>query len=114
MLTFAEENMKKITEQYLANAYLVHREKDYSPAFVIRGAIRLYILQIAIFLIALWGAFALPPSSPYKALCIWGTGITMGAFIRDAGWLRRMKALWPLTQKLIDWPKVETIAKQEQ
>ena len=44
--------MKKITEQYLANAYLVHREKDYSPAFVIRGAIRLYILQIAIFLIS--------------------------------------------------------------
>ena len=105
--------MKQLTEHTLAKAYLVHREKNYSTAFVIRGAIRIYILQITVFLIALWGVFSSNDSSPFKTLCIWCVGVTMGAFIRDAGWFRRMKALWPLTQKLIDWQKVEAIAKQE-
>ena len=106
--------MKQLSDHALAKAYLVHRERNYSTLYIMRGAIGLYILQLAIFIVALWGAFALPPSSPYKAFSIWCVGISMGAFIRDAGWYRRMKAQWPLTKTFIDWPKVETIAKQGQ
>ena len=106
--------MKQLTDHVLAKAYLVHRERNYSMLYIMRGATGLYILQAALLIIALWGAFALPPSSPYKTLCIWGVGLSMGAFIRDAGWYRRMKAQWPLTKSFIDWPKVESIAKQEQ
>ena len=35
----------------------------------------------------------------------------LGALIRDFGWLRRIKKLWPFTQKIINWQKVEDVAE---
>lgn len=103
--------MRQVTDHALAKAYLVHRERDFSALYIIRGAIGLYSLQVAMFIVFLAGAFLLPPG-PLKTFCIWGFGVEMGTFARDAGWLRRMKAQWPLTKSFIDWPKVEILAKQ--
>ena len=105
--------MKQISEHSLAKAYLVHRDKKYSAVYILKGAIGHYVIQTVFFLLFAIGAFTL--NTPYlRGLCIFCVGMGIGSFIRDAGWFNRMKAQWPLTKTLIDWPKVEAIAKQEQ
>ena len=112
-ILFAEKTMKQLTEQSLAKAYLVHRDKNYSAAFILNGAIIHYVIQAAFFLLFAIGAFTLN-TSYQRGLCLFCAGMGIGSFIRDAGWFRRMKTQWPLIHKFIDWPKVEAIAKQEQ
>ena len=105
--------MKQLTEHSLAKAYLVHRDKNYSTGYILQGAIVHYLIGIAFFLLFAIGAFIL--NNPYqRGACLFLAGSGIGGYIRDAGWFRRMKAQWPITQKFIDWPKVEAIAKQEQ
>ena len=105
--------MKQISGHSLAKAYLAHRDKNYSAAYILKGAIGHYVIQTVFFLLFAIGAFTM--NTPYlRGLCIFCVGMGIGSFIRDAGWFRRMKAQWPLTKTFIDWPKVEAIAKQEQ
>ena len=105
--------MKQLTEHSLAKAYLVHRDKNYSTAYILKGAIGHYVIDTVFFLLFVIGAFTL--NTPYpRGICIFCVGMGIGGYIRDAGWFRRMKTQWPLAKMFIDWPKVEAIAKQEQ
>ena len=104
------EKMKKQTEQQLARHMLAHRAKGYSLAYVIRKSALRYAIHIGLLaLFVIW--FFATDELCYKGLCLWGLGAFVGALARDFGWLRRIKAQWPFTEKIINWQTVEDLAE---
>ena len=53
------------------------------------------------------GAFLLKRNQPTGSGVIWG--MLFGAILRDIGYLRKMKIVWPVLEKIIDWGKVQSL-----
>lgn len=92
-----------------ARHLLEHRAKGFSITRVLRQSLGAYLILAALIatLIAIHGNTDRPS---VRAVCLWGGGVFCGVFLRDFGWLRRIKQGWPLTEKLTDWRKVEAVA----
>lgn len=106
----SHEKMKKQTEQQLARHMLAHQAKGYSLAYVMRKSALRYAIHIGILaLFVIW--FFATDVLCYKGLCLWGLGAFTGALARDFGWLRKIKAQWPFTEKIINWQTVEDLAE---
>ena len=45
--------------------------------------------------------------------CGFVAGVVVGIFSRDSAWIKQTHAAWPFYVKIIDWNKVETMAKGE-
>ena len=98
------------TDQDIAKALLLNRTDGVSIWRLIRSSSRRYLLMIL-------AAFALLTGAMYeddmfiKFLFTAGFGLYCGALLRDTGWFRRMKKDWAFTSRIIDWPKVESMAE---
>ena len=51
--------------------------------------------------------FLLKGKQPTGAGVLWG--MLFGAILRDIGYLRKMKIVWPVLEKIIDWGKVQSL-----
>ncbi len=101
--------MKKLTDQQIARHLLVHREKGYSIAYILRRTKWRYALHLGVILLFLAGFFA-SKDCWGKGFCLWMMGMFFGALCRDAGWLLRIKRTWPFSERITNWPLVEEIA----
>ncbi|MBU6275100.1 MAG: hypothetical protein KGQ61_00520 [Planctomycetes bacterium] len=92
-----------------ARQLLEHRAKGFSITRVLWQSLGAYLILAAFIatLIAIHGNTDRPS---VRAMCLWGGGVFCGVFLRDCGWLHRIKRGWPLTEKLTDWRKVEAVA----
>ena len=63
--------MKQLTDHARAKAYLVHRERNYSTLYIMRGAISLYLLQLTVLIIFLAGSFT-QSTGLFKNILYWG------------------------------------------
>ncbi|MBN1359780.1 MAG: hypothetical protein JW993_04270 [Sedimentisphaerales bacterium] len=103
----------KETHRQLARHLLAHRSKGYSFRYVMyvsRYRIALSLSYMAVLAFVLWYSEALL----LQLICLFVIGMLVGAFLRDFGWLRRLKMNWPFTESVIDWKKVESIAQLEE
>ena len=100
--------MKPEKEKLLALHLLAHKEKGYSILYVLnKSKFRYMILFLLSGLLIWWSLESL------NIFIVFSAGMLVGAFFRDFGWLRRIKASWAFNQKVIDWNKVEEIAEME-
>ena len=53
------------------------------------------------------GALLLKGKQPTGAEFLWG--MLFGAILRDIGYLRKMKIVWLVLEKIIDWGKVQSL-----
>ena len=86
--------------------YIHLRENEYSILHSIKISMKMYLLLI-VCMIIIWSITGLNDTIK---VCM--TSFLIGAVIRDVGWFRQIKALWPLTKELIDWEKVEELKKE--
>lgn len=101
--------MKTQSDHQLARHYLAHR-KGYSLGYVFRQSrIRYAVLGSLLLVSAL--LFLLTDDYIIKGFCLWAIGVWFGAIVRDFGWLRNIKQQWSFTERVIDWNKIEELAK---
>ena len=104
--------MMMTREQQLARHLLVHKAKGYSIIHIIRTSAWLYLIHVVLGTAMLVACFKTDDVS-LRLLFMFGFGMFTGALLRDVGWFRRIKKNWPFSQKIMDWAKVEAIAKGE-
>ena len=98
--------------QELAQRLLVHRKQGYSISYIMQRSSRRYLV-LSIVLIVLVIFALLEQNATIRALAMFGIGLVLGALIRDIGWFRAIKQMWPFTSEVTDWAKVEAIAAGE-
>lgn len=101
--------MRGTSDQALAQRLLSMRDKGpyRYGAFVKLNAWR-YLFQIALhsLLLAILALMGMWP------LFIFLLGLVLGAFLRDVGWVRSTRRVWPFTVRVTDWDLVEKLAAQ--
>lgn len=108
-----DSSMMKQADQERAHHLLVHRRTGYSFWHVLSVSRYRYLMSFAAVavLVFVW----CHAGDPFlKTFCLFGVGMYTGAFLRDFGWLRRLKMNWPFTERVIDWKEVEEIAKRSE
>ncbi len=102
------KNIEKIT----AIRLLEQREKGWSIIYAIKIMKMRFVSYMCIISIAIFLKSLSPPFLATWFLIV--AGIMVGAFLRDIGWLIRLKKNWPFTEKITDWNKVKAIAEGKQ
>jgi hypothetical protein len=101
--------MRRTSDQALAQRLLTMRDKGpyRLGAFLKLNAWR-YFFQIALqsLFLAILALVAMWP------LVIFFVGLALGTFLRDLGWLRSMRRVWPFTVKVTNWEVVERLAAE--
>jgi hypothetical protein len=102
--------MRGTSDQALAQRLLSMRDKGSYRfgAFLKLNAWR-YLFQIALHslllaILALMGMWL---------LFIFLLGMISGVFLRDVGWVRSTRRVWPFTVKVTNWDVVERLAAEE-
>lgn len=102
--------MRGSSDQALAQRLLTMRSKGpyRVGAFLKLNAWR-YLFQIALhsLLLAILALMGMWP------LFIFLLGIVFGVFLRDVGWVRSTRRVWPFTVKVTNWDVVERLAAEE-
>lgn len=104
----------KIDDKSLATRLLERKNKDSSIAQMILRNYRRYI----IYALAVFFSFYLASEVSYEnnpdlyIFFITVAGIFIGIICRDIEWFRTITKVWPFNQKIIDWEKVEELAKE--
>jgi hypothetical protein len=108
-----DSSMVKQTDRQMAHHLLVHRSAGYSSWHVLSVSRYRYLMSFAAVavLVFVW-CYAGDPF--LRMFCLFCVGVYTGAFLRDFGWLRRLKMNWPFTERVIDWKKVEEMAKLDE
>jgi hypothetical protein len=106
--------MKVPSDQIMAKHYLAHREAGtYSILNILRRSAKRYIFSLILMvLLAVMATYT--TERVLRIMGLIGVGMYIGMFLRDFGWFRNIKASWPFTEKIIDWQKVEAIAKGDE
>jgi hypothetical protein len=73
---------------------------------LIRRSAKRYLFLIAV--IAL--GFALFADLHLWEVCYVFLGLLIGALLRDIGWFRAIGKIWPFSEKVTDWGKVQGLA----
>ncbi|MCX6377272.1 MAG: hypothetical protein NTU88_14775 [Armatimonadetes bacterium] len=98
------------TDREIAKTLLLTRATGFSIRRFMRKSVRRYFLSLLAALALLAGA-VYEEGGPMKLFFVAGFGMYCGAFLRDAGWLRRMKKDWAFISRIIDWQRVEAMAE---
>lgn len=98
--------MKRLTDQVLARSLLEMRERGISLGLHVRRNLTMYSLVAAYFVVAL----ALLAWLQMWLLFYLVFGMCVGAFLKDFGWVRATRKVFPFTLKVTDWKKVESLA----
>jgi len=98
--------MKRLTDQMLARSLLEMRERGISLSLHVRRNYAFYSLFAAYFILAL----ALLAWLQMWLLFYLVIGMCAGALLRDLGWVRATRKVFPSTLKVTDWTKVESLA----
>jgi hypothetical protein len=100
--------MNPALERLIAARMLQARDQGgYSIGLFLRWNVKKYLLSImaAVLNLLIFGFW----------LSLWPlvlvlAGFLAGEFVRDFGWFEATKRAWPLTVKVIDWPRLRAIA----
>jgi len=104
------EKRERLEKKY-AGHLLRHKEHGYSILYILQvSAFRYLLLILAAALVLVIYQFNQRDGGIYLFLL----GLLVGAVMRDFGWLRQGKKVWPLYEKVIDWAKVKEIAEKGQ
>lgn len=87
--------------------YLHFRNRDVSVSAMFHFNWRIYTVILATAVLTM--SAMLYVGLPTGAELIGAAYVVL--VLRDVGYFRRMKRTWPLTRELLDWPKVERMAK---
>ena len=101
--------MEPEAEKNIARVYLGHRENGFSIGASVRRSIRRYMIMPLVFVVLLI-LYSSVEEPRLKGWLVFALGLALGGFVRDFGWLLRIKQTWPFTEKVTDWQKVERMA----
>jgi hypothetical protein len=103
--------MKKLNDAQLAEFLLKTRQKEGHASWwhLKRNALRWSLFFCCTVCLLGLGIFA-----KSWGFCCFVLGLSIGTVSRDGQQLRQHRAVWPFYDKVIDWIKVEKIAKGEQ
>lgn len=99
--------MRATNDQALAQRLLSMRDQGaYSFGRFLKLNLWRYLFQIALHsvLLAILAFLGMWP------LFIFLLGLVLGAFLRDLGWVRSSRRVWPFTVRVTNWELVEQIA----
>jgi hypothetical protein len=105
--------MNPPTEQKLALHTLEARAHDCSFAFLFGKQLPAYLMISGLTFagcVFIWWVTPPDASAFTSHLCCWLTGFGCGAILRDARWLRAIRAKWPFQKKVTAWEKVQILA----
>jgi len=102
--------MRGTSDQALAQRLLSMRDKGSYRfgAFLKLNAWR-YLFQVAVHSVLL-AILALAGLWP---VFIFLLGLVLGSFLRDVGWVRSTRRMWPFTVKVTNWDVVERLAAEK-
>ena len=98
-----------MNEKDKAKQLLEHKKYGYSFSSGMKSLRKRHTF----YLIAIFACLYLKPKYDYDVFFLILIGFFIGTIVRDTDWLRTFKSSWPFTEKITDWDKVETIAKDE-
>lgn len=105
--------MDRNTEKRIARNFLRYHHVGYSVVdFFMQHWLR-YMLHILL-MISAFSAVFLFEDALVKILYVFVTAMLFGAFLRDLGWVIRIKKNWPFNEKVLDWDKIEEIASDQE
>ena len=102
--------MNKETEKQLALNLLAHKAKGYSTWSIIKKSKSRYCI-LFILLSLCFLAFFLGTDKNISLTFLFLAGLLSGTILRDIGWIRSIKQLWPFSFKVYNWEKIEKIAE---
>src|SRR5215469_4410320 len=100
--------MKKHTDTQLA-AFLL--EKNQNGGRVFRSYLKRNAWRLPLFFFLISFFLGLGISKHEWGFCGFLSGLTLGIIFRDGVWMKQQRVVWPFYAKVIDWIKVEKIAK---
>jgi hypothetical protein len=92
----------------LARNLLNQREQGVSLAKSAQKSWPRLLFRLAIILLGAYFYFAVSPN-PFLVL---GVGIVVGATLQDAGWIWKISGNWSFTEEVVNWERVQEIAKE--
>ena len=102
--------MRGTSDQALAQRLLSIRDKgSYRFSAFLKLNVWRYLFQIALHSVLL----AILALAGMWAVFIFLLGLILGAFLRDVGWVRSTRRVWPFTVKVTNWDVVERLAAEE-
>ena len=105
--------MKQNTEKQLALHLLAHKRRGYSILHILNASKYRYIFHLLL-IAALICCYFWIKDKILNLFFLFTIGMLVGAVVRDIGWIRRMKMIWPFNERVIDWKKVEEIAEKKE
>ena len=93
----------------IAKTLLAQRDEGSSLFKSLRRSWRRILFRILLIAIALFLYFNVDDN----ILFILAVGMFLGAFLQDIGWFMSIGKTWPFTESIINWSKVEEIAKDD-
>ncbi|MCP3888605.1 MAG: hypothetical protein GY702_06995 [Desulfobulbaceae bacterium] len=92
-----------------AKVLLIQREKGWSMIYAMKRMKLRFILYVLLLTI---GVLFRISNGSLNTWFLLFSGLIIGTFIRDIGWLIRIKRNWLFSEKIIDWKKVNELAER--
>jgi ABC-type long-subunit fatty acid transport system fused permease/ATPase subunit len=89
--------------------YRQYREETPTLFNLFRGNLWRYLLMVAFAILAM----LLIPSLANGAVVYGVLGLVVGAILRDVGYFRQFRQVWPATAAVLDWERVEALLAGE-
>ena len=104
----------EIDEQKLAQELLVSRTEEPSILRPFKKNLKRYVRLGLLIIIVIFVSKKMldPDSQELNSYFIFLVGMSVGAVVRDIGWFKRIKELSSFNKKIVDWRKVEELAKE--
>ena len=94
-------------KEKLANNLLAQREEGFSISRNIRKSWKRLSFRLAMLVISIYFYFSAAPNEVFLLVI----GILIGGTLQDISWVWRIGKNWSFTEEIINWDKVEEIAK---
>ena len=99
----------QLDEQTRCKYSLALRESNCSLLRWVGLNLTKYLFLVTLLAMTVW--LALISEGVVLYFSLWCSGLLVGAFLRDFGWLLRMRRGWPLTVRVTNWELVKDIAE---
>jgi hypothetical protein len=91
----------------IANNLLAQKEEQFSVWRSMKKSWKRLSLRVVMLIIAIYFYLSAVPNETFLIVI----GIIIGGTLQDIGWILRIAKVWRFSEEIIDWRKVEKLAK---